>query len=154
MKKETRSPRSPVRRSTKRPAAKSSRTSKPKHTPTPGLYGWITHTELATNDPAATKAWCTEVLGWTMTQSMPMPGGGEYQLFAYSDTGGGGIRKTAPGETPHSSFTVHVADCRTAFDKAIRAGAEAVQQPTRIMEGVTIAVVREPGGVRVGFSGP
>jgi hypothetical protein len=49
---------------------------------------------------------------------------------------------------------VHVADTRAAFEKALREGAEAMVQPTPIMPGVTIAVVRAPGGVQVGFSGP
>src|SRR3989449_4344435 len=76
MKKKTRSPskRSPKKRS-----------SAPSHVPTRGLYGWITHTELASADPAATKAWCAKVLGWTFKPSFPMPDGGEYHLFAYSD---------------------------------------------------------------------
>jgi predicted enzyme related to lactoylglutathione lyase len=124
------------------------------HVPTRGLYGWITHTELASADPVATKAWCAKVLGWTFKPSVPMPGGAEYMLFAYSDLGGGGIRPTNAGETPGSSFTVHVADCRAAFETALREGAEAMVPPTPIMPGVTIAVVRAPGGVPVGFSGP
>lgn len=152
------------RRTTKKTAAKRARrktststkpsTSPRRHVPTPGLYGWITHTELASSDPNATKAWCATVLGWTFNPSIPMPGGGEYMLFAYSDKGGGGIRPTNPSETPGSNFTVHVADTRATFEKALREGAEAVVPPTPIMPGVTIAVVREPGGVRVGFSGP
>ena len=82
-----------------------------------------------------------------------MPGG-EYELFAYSDKGGGGIRATKPSETPGSTFTVHVADLRAAFEKALREGAEAMVPPTRVMQGVTIALVRAPGGVPVGLSGP
>ncbi len=82
-----------------------------------------------------------------------MPGG-EYHLFAYAEKGGGGIRATTPSESPHSTFTVHVADCQESFDKALREGAEPMMPPTRIMEGVTIAMVRAPGGVPVGFSGP
>lgn len=77
---------------------KSSRSNAPRHVPTRGLYGWITHTELASRDPAATKAWCANVLGWTFKPSLPMPGG-EYHLFAYSDKGGGGIVR-APGGVP------------------------------------------------------
>src|SRR5439155_16164462 len=119
-----------------------------------GLYGWITHTELASSDPAATKAWCAKVLGWTFKPSFPMPGGGEYHLFAYSDKGGGGIRKINPSEPPGSSFSVHVADARAAFEKALREGAVAMLPPERVMEGVTIAIVRAPGGVPVGFAGP
>ncbi len=144
----TKKTRRPPKRSAKR------RSSAPKHVPTRGLYGWITHTELVSADPAATKAWCAEVLGWTFKPSFPMPGGGEYHLFAYSNQGGGGIRRTKPSEPPGSTFSVHVADARAAFDKARRAGAEEVLAPTRVMPGVTIAVVRAPGGVPVGFAGP
>lgn len=162
-KKPTRSTRRPATKrasATKRSSAKrragrkSSRSVTRSHEPTRGLYGWITHTELVSTDPVATKAWCIEVLGWTFMPSVPMPGGVEYMLFAYSDKGGGGIRPTGPSETPGSSFTVHVADTRAAFEKALREGAEEVVAPTPIMPGVTIAVVRAPGGVPVGFSGP
>lgn len=146
--------RSATKRATKRSPRKSSTSSPPTHVPTRGLYGSITHTELASSNPAATKAWCAKVLGWTFKPSFSMPGGGEYHLFAYSDKGGGGIRATNPSETPGSSFSVHVADTRAAFEKALREGAEEMLPPTRVMEGVTIAVVRAPGGVPVGFSGP
>ena len=152
MKKKTgRSARKPGR---KRSARKSSSRSTKSHVPTRGLYGWITHTELASADPVATKAWCAKVLGWRFKPSVPMPGGAEYMLFAYSDLGGGGIRPINPSETPGSSFTVHVADARAAFETALREGAEEMVPPTPIMPGVTIAVVRAPGGVPVGFSGP
>jgi predicted enzyme related to lactoylglutathione lyase len=83
-----------------------------------------------------------------------MPDGREYHLFAYSEMGGGGIRPTSSSETPGSSFTVHVADTRAAFEQALREGAEPMLPPTPVMPGVTIAVVRAPGGVPVGFSGP
>jgi predicted enzyme related to lactoylglutathione lyase len=146
--------RSAAKPATKRPTRKSSVSSPPSHVPTRGLYGWITHTELASSDPVATKAWCAKVLGWTFKPSFPMPGGGEYHLFAYSDKGGGGIRQTTPAETPGSSFSVHVADTRAAFEKALREGAVEMVPPTQVMPGVTIAVVRAPGGVPIGFSGP
>ena len=83
-----------------------------------------------------------------------MPDGGEYHLFAYSQQGGGGIRRTRASEPPGCLPYVHVKDARAAFEDAVRAGAEAVSPPTRVMEGVTIAIVRAPGGVAVGFSGP
>jgi uncharacterized protein len=146
-------PKSAKKRQTKKSTRKRS-ASTTSHEPTRGLYGWITHTELVSTDPAATKAWCAKVLGWTFKPSFPMPGGGEYLLFAYSDKGGGGIRATNPSETPGSNFTVHVADARAAFEKALREGAEAVHEPEQIMPGVTIATVRAPGGVPVGLSGP
>src|ERR1700680_1010144 len=146
--------RSATKRATKRSPRKPSTSFPPNHVPTRGLYGWITHTELASSDPAATKAWCAKVLGWTFKPSFPIPGRGEYHLFAYSDKGGGGIRAINPSEAPGSSFSVHVADTRAAFEKALREGAEEMVPPTRVMQGVTIAVVRAPGGVPIAFSGP
>jgi uncharacterized protein len=137
----------------KRAAKKAVSSSAPAHVPTQGLYGWITHTELASDDPAATKAWCIAVLGWTFRPSVPSPNG-EHHLFAYSDKGGGGIRQTHAAETPSSMPVVHVADAKASFDKAIGEGAQEIMPPTRVMEGVTIAVVRAPGGVPIGFSGP
>lgn len=128
--------------------------SPPRHEPTRGLYGHVTHTELASADPEATKSWCHDVLGWTFMPSFPMEGGGEYHLFAYSDQGGGGIRRNQAPEVPGSIPFVHVEDCQAAFDRAIEAGAEEMVPPTRVMDGVTTAMVRAPGGVPIGFSGP
>ncbi|HEU4563511.1 MAG TPA: VOC family protein [Gemmatimonadaceae bacterium] len=125
----------------------------PGHVPTRGLYGHITHTDLASTDPAATREWCIKVLGWSFRPSFPTPGG-DYHLFAYADTGGGGIRHTEPSEAPGSTPFVHVEDANAAFAAALREGAQALQPPTRVMEGVTIALVRAPGGVTIGFSGP
>ena len=53
----------------------------PSHEFTRGLYGWITHTDMASEDPPATRAWCEAVLGWTFqdqrrpvtTTSSPTP---------------------------------------------------------------------------------
>jgi len=94
------------------------------------------------------------VLGWTFRPSFPLPGGGEYHLFTYSDQGGGGIRPNNPPEVPGSIPYVHVADTPAAFEKALREGAEEMFPPERVMEGVTIAIVRGPGGVPIDFSGP
>lgn len=118
------------------------------------LEGSITHTELASADPIATKEWCAKVLGWTFKEGFPMGSGEEYHLFTYSDQGGGGIRRNNPPEVPGSIPYVSVADVREAFDKALAEGAEEMFAPERIMEGVTIAIVRAPGGVPIGFAGP
>jgi predicted enzyme related to lactoylglutathione lyase len=139
------------KRATKRRATKSA--APRKHVPTKGLYGWITHTDLASLDPLATKAWCAKVLGWKFMPSFPTPNG-DIHLFAYSEKGGGGIRPVNPPEAPGSLPYIHVADARAAFDKAIFEGAEEMMPPTRVMEGVTVAIVRAPGGVPIGFSGP
>lgn len=124
-----------------------------RHDPIEGLYGWVTHTELASAAPDATKAWCASVLGWTFKSSFPTPNG-DYHLFAYSDQGGGGIRRNNPPETPGTIPYVHVPDARSVYRKALQEGAEEMLPPTSVMEGVTIAIVRAPGGVPIGFSGP
>src|SRR5262249_35920495 len=101
----------------KKTAAKRSKATT-SHEPTRGLYGWVTHTELASADPDATKAWCAAVLGWEFKPSFPTPGG-DYHLFAYSDTGGGGIRRNNPPEIPGSIPYIHVESAQAAFDKAL-----------------------------------
>ena len=124
-----------------------------RHEFTRGLYGWITHTDFASTDPAATREWCEAVLGWTFQPVLPSPSGA-CQLFAYSDAGGGGIREVAAGEQPGSTPTVHVPDAAAAYEAALAAGAEGIRPPTKIMDGVCVAMVRAPGGVLIGFSGP
>jgi uncharacterized protein len=125
--------------------------SPPRHTPTPGLYGWITHTDLASANPAATKAWCARVLGWTFKPAIP--GLEHVHLFTYSDKGGGAVRPVSPPEVPGSIPYVHVDEVQPAYDAALREGAEEMMSPTKVMEGVVIAIVRAPGGVPIGFSG-
>jgi predicted enzyme related to lactoylglutathione lyase len=127
--------------------------SEPSHEFTRGFYGWITHTEFASEDPRATREWCESVLGWTFREPFPSPTG-DYHLFSYSESGGGGIRQVAEGEPPGSTPTVHVENTDEAYDAALAAGAESVDPPTTIMEGVRIAMVRAPGGALIGLSGP
>lgn len=123
------------------------------HEFTRGLYGSITHTELASEDPAATREWCETVLGWSFQDPFPTPDG-DYHLFAYSESGGGGVRGVGEGEAPGSTPTVHVEDADAAYEAALGAGAESISPPTTVMEGVRIAMVKAPGGVLIGFSGP
>lgn len=146
------------RKTTKRPAsrkkaARRKPVSETKHEFTRGLYGHITHTDLASANPEATKAWCAKVLGWTFTMTLPSMNG-EIYLFAYAPTGGGAIRRNNPPEIPGSIPYIHVEDAQQAYDLALREGAEEMMSPTRVMEGVTVAIVRAPGGVPIGFSGP
>ena len=64
------------------------------------------------------------------------------------------MRPVSPPEVPGSIPYVHVEDAHAAFEKAIRAGAEEMLAPTRVMDGVTVAIVRAPGGIPIGLSGP
>ena len=109
----------------------------------------ITHTDVSSTDPEATRVWCTEVLGWTFT--IPVDG---YHPFVDHERVHGGIRVTAPGEAPSSTPTVQVEDTCATYHRAIAAGAESINPPLTIMDGVCTALVRVPGGVVMGFSGP
>lgn len=143
-----------AKKASTRSASRGSAAQTTQHVPTPGLDGWITHTDLGSHDPAATKEWCAKVLGWSFPPSFPMPDGSQYLLFHYSEQGGGGIHSVSPTEPTVSIPYVHVADAAAAFEKALAAGAEMVSAPNRVMEGVTIALVRAPGGVTIGLAGP
>ncbi len=125
----------------------------PRSSPAENLYGSITHTELASSDPAATKVWCANVLGWTFKPSFPSPGG-DYHLFNYSEQAGGGIRQNNPPEVPGTVPYVNVPDTQAAFDKALREGAEEMFPAGGGRVELTIAIVRAPGGVPIGFAGP
>jgi predicted enzyme related to lactoylglutathione lyase len=137
----------------KRGAKRSASSAPPSHEFTRGLYGHITHTDLASTNAAATREWCIKVLGWTFRPPFPMPGG-DYHLFAYSEKGGGGVRQIESSEQPSSLPYIHVEDAQASYDAALREGAESVSPPMRVTEGVTIALVRAPGGVLIGLSGP
>jgi uncharacterized protein len=134
----------PARKNPARPAAK-------KAAPKPP-YGAITHTEFASTDPDATKAWMAKALGWTFRPSMPTPDG-PYHLFMYSDLGGGGITKFKAPDATGTVPYVNVANPQKAVDKAVAAGATVIMPVTKIMEGVTIAIVLAPGGVLIGLAG-
>ena len=125
----------------------------PSHQYTPGLHGHITHVELASADPEATREWCAALFPWAFQPAFQSPQG-EYHLFAYSDQGGGGIRRTADGESPGSTPTVHVDDTDASYRAALAAGAESLAEPHDVMPGVRIALLRAPGGVVLGLSGP
>jgi predicted enzyme related to lactoylglutathione lyase len=140
--------------SARKPATKKPRAKKTAEHTHPSLNGWITHTEFASSDPDAMRDWLVKVLGWKFRSSFPMPDGGEYLLYMYSDMGGGGIRTTQPGEDANTVPYVQVASVKTTFAKALRAGAVEMIAPDMIADDLWIACVRTPGGVAIGFAGP
>jgi len=144
------------KKTSRKPASKKrvTRAKTPPSKPSPALNGWITHTEFASLDPNATRTWATKVLGWKFRPSFPMPDGGEYLLYTYSDKGGGGIRAVSRTDETSTVPYVQVANVKSSFDKAIREGGVEVMAPERIMSDLVIAVVRAPGGVMIGLAGP
>lgn len=113
--------------------------------------GLITHTELASANPPATKAWCQKVLGWKFMPSMPTPGGPYHMWRSQNDTGGG-IRSNSPPELPGTIPYCEVKSIEGSYKKALAAGAVAMVSPMEIPGGMGwIAIVKAPGGVPIGF---
>ena len=111
----------------------------------------ITHSELASTDPAATQAWCEQVLGWQFMPPMPMPDG-EYRMWRFDMGTGGGIRNVNPPEVPGSIPYCEVADIRATYDAALAAGAQEMLSPIPLPGGMGwVAIVAAPGGVPIGF---
>lgn len=116
--------------------------------------GFISHTEFASSDPAATKTWASAVFGWKF-DTMPMPDGSTYHMWASNKTlTGGGIRANTAMESPGAVPYVEVADIKKAYAKALAAGASEMLPPQAIPgSGGWIAMVKAPGGPTVGMWG-
>jgi predicted enzyme related to lactoylglutathione lyase len=142
----TRRPKSAARK--RAPAKKAAAAAAPDRT------GMITHTELASTDPAATQAWCAKVLGWKFAEPMPTPTG-LYRMWRFANNTGGGIRSSNPPETPGSIPYCEVKSIRATFDRALAAGASEIMAPSEIPGGMGwIAIVTAPGGPPIGFWAP
>ena len=113
--------------------------------------GVITHTELASADPAATRQWCANVLGWKFGEPMPTPAG-PYHMWRFDNDTGGGIRANNPPEVPGSIPYCEVPDIQAFYAKALDAGASEMLSPQQLPGGMGwIAIVAAPGGVAIGF---
>ena len=141
-KKSSKSKRAAPRRAARPPALPKART------------GVITHTEIASADPGATKTWLATVLGWKFEKAMDTPNG-PYHMWRFPNKTGGGLRKNNPPENPGAIPYVEVPDIKAAYGKALREGAFELFPPDEIPGGMGwIAIVRAPGEVAVGFWGP
>ncbi|SRR6266540_6502637 len=136
----------PTARRARRAGASSRKAAAPKIRP-----GVITHTELASADPPATRAWCEKVLGWKFGQAMPTPAG-PYHMWRFPNATGGGIRANNPPEAPGSIPYCEVVDIQATYSKALAAGATGMFRPEPLPGGMGwIAIVAAPGGVAIGF---
>lgn len=127
--------------------------------------GFISHTELVSANPGATKRWCEKVLGWKFAASMPTPTG-PYEMWSFGGNMGGGIRAVSssavsrdvpPVDRPEAPGTIpycEVLDIHDAYRRALEAGATEMMPPDEIPGGNGwLAIVQAPGGVTIGFWG-
>ena len=130
----------------KRATASSRKAAAPKLRP-----GVITHTELASANPLATRDWCQKVLGWKFGQAVPTPAG-PYHMWQFANGTGGGIRANNPPEVPGTIPYCEVANIQATYAKALAAGATEMFPPDQLPGGMGwIAIVSVPGGVPIGF---
>lgn len=138
---------------TKRPAARRPKRAAPtrRAAAPPSRQGVITHTELASADPSATRAWCESVLGWKFEMTVPTPAG-PYHMWRFGIGTGGGIRANNPPEVPGSIPYCEVADIKATYARAVASGATGMMPPEQLPGGMgSIAIVAAPGGVAIGF---
>ena len=131
----------------------SSPSSPPRHVPTRGLYGWITHTELASSDPASTKAWCSKVLGWTFKPASQYPAVSTICLPTLSKGEGGEFVRSTHLKYQVAHHMYMSRTLRMPLRKRCAKGTGGIAANTDD-GGVTMAIVRAPGDVQIGFSGP
>ena len=145
---------SPKKAARRRPAARKARrpSRPPRRAAAPRTrHGVITHTELASADPAGTRAWCETVLGWTFGEPVPTEAG-PYHMWRFANGTGGGIRAHHPPEVPGSIPYCEVEDIQGIFSRALAAGATTMMPPAELPGGMGwIAIVAAPGGVPIGF---
>ena len=105
--------------------------------------GGLAFTELASEDPQATRRFLEKVFGWRFrTVSMPM---GEYQSYETPD-GRGGIRPLAPKEQPSSLAYVRVSDLGESQRRVEAAGAQIVLPRVEVPGMGCFFWFRVPGG--------
>ena len=111
----------------------------------------VVHFEVQSSDAEKSKAFFSEVFGWSISDA-PMPGGVSYGLVdTESGTGiNGGIGPSLSGETG-VAFYIEVDDIQGYLDKAVAAGGKVVMPVTEIPGAVTMAFFADPTGANVGL---
>ena len=108
----------------------------------------VVHAEIRSADPDATRAFFSELFGWTYSD-------GAYPGYTFVDTGVEGALPTAisplQGDADAVLFFVGVEDVDAALVRAQELGGRVVQ-PVQNVPGVTFAVFADPHGHLVGVA--
>ena len=108
----------------------------------------VVHAEIRSTDPDATRAFFSELFGWTYSD-------GAYPGYTFVDCG---VEEALPaaisplqGEADQVLFFVGVDDVDAALAEAERLGGRIVQ-PTQTVPGVSFGVLADPQGHLVGVA--
>jgi predicted enzyme related to lactoylglutathione lyase len=108
---------------------------------THGHPSWI---EFNGSDPAGARKFYESILDWQVND-MPMGDGSSYPVIAIGETPVGGF---SPRPAEDGGWTVYITvdDVNARFDKAVKAGATAVSEPTDVPGVGRMATIRDPQG--------
>ena len=108
------------------------------------IAGMLAHTELASEDPAATKKFLGRAFGWKFETVKPA----SRRMVSYETPGGsrGSIRPTRQGENPSSVNYVLVTDLDSSASKIRELGGEIVMPRVDIPGMGSFFWFKVPGG--------
>jgi uncharacterized protein len=108
----------------------------------------VVHAEIRSSDPDATRAFCTELFGWTYAE-------GAFPGYTFVNVGVDGALPTAIGPVQGTQdtvlFFVGVDDVEATLRRAQGLGASIVQEATEV-PGVTFGVLQDPHGHAIGVA--
>jgi predicted enzyme related to lactoylglutathione lyase len=108
----------------------------------------VIHAEIRSADPDATRAFFSELFGWTYTD-------GAFPGYSFVDTGADGAIPTAIGPLQGGAdtalFFVGVEDVQATLAKAEQLGGKVIQ-PAQEVPGVTFGVFADAQGHTVGVA--
>lgn len=109
----------------------------------------VVHWEIAGKDGTKTQKFYREMFNWDIKVQPQM---GDYGMVnAPGGEGIGGGVYTAPMGKPFVTFYVQVDDLKTALDRAVKLGGQAVTQPTPIPGVGAYALMKDIDGNVVGL---
>jgi hypothetical protein len=112
------------------------------------------HVELRTSDPARAREFYSRLFGWTIT-SMPVPGGGTYEMIDVGQgTGGGMTRNPTPAAPSYWMAYVGVDDIKASTKKAAELGGAIVQDVVEVGEYGWMSVLTDPTGATIALWQP
>lgn len=111
---------------------------------TPGAAGWI---EFSGPDTATAKKFYSDIIGWTLAD-MPMKDGHSYPGIMVGDGPIGGF-SPVPAESGSWTIYVTVDDVDGRTDRARKAGAKIVQEPTDLAGVGRMSRIVDPQGAMI-----
>lgn len=111
--------------------------------------------ELSTTDPAAAKAFYTQLFGWVQDGDLDMGPMGKYEFLWASGKRfmQGAVMPAVNDEASHWLFYFRVADIDAARQTIVAAGGAIYQEPQEIPGGDFSLIAQDPDGVHFGLVG-